>query len=112
MVTMSHRVDQDVDHVRLVGRFVAADSATISDGLHRILEDGNKNVSLDLAELDFMDSSALGVLVSSLKHARKDGGDVVLRNVNPRIMSLLKLTRLHEIFEVHEDLADSDRLSA
>lgn len=104
MVTMSHRNERDVDHVKLVGRFVAADSATISDGLHRILEDGAKQVSLDLSELDFMDSSALGVLVSSLKHARKEGGDVVLRNVNTRIMALLKLTRLHEIFEIHEDL--------
>lgn len=103
MITLSHSIESGIDIVGFHGRLSAADAGSVSDELHRILETGGKNISIDMAELDFVDSSGLSVLISTLKTARRDGGDLVLLNVNPRIMALLELTRLNEIIDIFED---------
>jgi len=103
MITMSHRVEHGIDIVGFHGRLSAADAGKISDDLHRVLETGNKNISIDMSELDFVDSSGLSVLISTLKFARSEGGDLVLLNVNPRVMALLELTRLNEIIDIYDD---------
>ncbi len=103
MITLSHSIEQGVDIVAFHGRLSAADAGSVSDELHRILEGGSKNISIDMAELDFVDSSGLSVLISTLKFARNEGGDMVLINVNPRIMALLELTRLNEIIDIFDD---------
>ncbi len=103
MITLSHSVECGIDIVGFHGRLSAADAGSVSDELHRILETGGKNISIDMAELDFVDSSGLSVLISTLKFARRDGGDMVLMNVNSRIMALLELTRLNEIIDIFED---------
>lgn len=103
MITLSHTIEQGVDIVGFHGRLSAADAGSVSDELHRILEAGGKNISIDMAELDFVDSSGLSVLISTLKFARNEGGDLVLLNVNPRIMALLELTRLNEIIDIYSD---------
>jgi len=103
MLEWSHTIEENVDIVSLRGRFTAVDSPSLSDALNRILEEGSKNLSLNMTELEFVDSSGLSAIVSTLKKARKEGGDLVLLNVNERIMALLKLTRLHEVIEIYDN---------
>ena len=99
MVTLEHRPLDGLDLVRVEGRLGAADSAEAAARLVSILDGGSGVVHLDLGGLGFLDSSGLAVLVSLLKRARRNDGDVVLYNVNERVQALLELTRLHEIFE-------------
>jgi len=103
MITLSHSIEHGIDIVKFHGRLSAADAGNVSDELHRVLEAGGKNISIDMSELDFVDSSGLSVLISTLKHARNAGGDLVLLNVNARIMALLELTRLNEIISIYDD---------
>lgn len=67
--------------------------------LHKLIEEGKKNVVVDLANVKFMNSSGLGMLISGLTTMRNNGGDMKLANVTEKIESLLMITKLITIFE-------------
>jgi len=102
MVKLQHQRSQNHDTIHLEGRLGAANSSEIGSELVQILESGPGMVYLDLGKLSFLDSCGLSLLVSLLKRARTNEGDLVLFNMNDRIRSLFELTRLHEIFDIRE----------
>ncbi len=66
---------------------------------------GKTHVVVDLGETDFMDSTAIGVLISSLTSMRKAGGDVRLANLKKRIRSVFLMTKLlGGVFEDYESV--------
>lgn len=65
---------------------------------------------IDLAEVDFMDSSGLVPLVKTLTTARQTGCRLVLCNVKAPVRLILELTQLDSVFEIfntYEDMLDS-----
>ncbi len=70
-----------------------------SDLLHKLLEEGKKNVIIDLAETKFMNSSGLGMLISGYTTVKNGGGAMKLANATEKIESLLVITKLITIFE-------------
>ena len=67
------------------------------------LEDGPKRIVMNLAGVDYMDSSGIGELVSSYTHARNKGATLVLLNLNTKVHQLLAVTKLLTIFEIFSD---------
>jgi anti-sigma B factor antagonist len=70
-----------------------------SDTLHNLLNEGKKNVVIDLAETKFMNSSGLGMLISGYTTMKNGGGSLKLANATEKIESLLVITKLITIFE-------------
>jgi anti-sigma B factor antagonist len=70
-----------------------------SDLLHKLLEEGKKNVIIDLSETKFMNSSGLGMLISGYTTVKNGGGAMKLANATEKIESLLVITKLITIFE-------------
>ena len=66
-----------------------------------------KKLILNLAAVPYMDSSAIAVLVESLKRVSKGGGKVYLTGLQPRVKGLLEIARLNTIFVVARDEADA-----
>ena len=62
---------------------------------------------LNLAEVPYMDSSAVAVLVESLQKIRKTGGRVYLTSLQPRVKGLLEIARLGTIFVIVNDEAEA-----
>jgi anti-anti-sigma factor len=58
---------------------------------------------LDMALVPYMDSSALAVLVETLKRLMKTSGQVFLTNLQPRVKGLLEIARLATIFVICKD---------
>lgn len=102
---LTHRNVDDIDIVALAGRLVMADVPQVRQRLLATVEQGNGKLILDLAEVGFMDSSGLSVLVSVLKAARLKNGEVVLLHLNPTIRSLIELTRLQQVFSIFDNEA-------
>lgn len=100
---LSHRNLGKIDIIQLSGRLVMADAPDVRQKLLAIIDDDHNRVILDLAEVDFMDSIGLSVLISVFKAARVRGGDVLLLNLTPAVRSLIELTRLQQIFEIFDD---------
>ncbi len=65
------------------------------------------NVALDLADVEFIDSSALAALVTTLKRSLQHGGDVMLVAVSEPVRLILELTRLDEVFPRFASIADA-----
>jgi anti-sigma B factor antagonist len=70
-------------------------------------EAGSRNVALDLAEVDYIDSTGLGALVICATALRKNGGNMKLVNLNRRNIELLVMTKLATVFEIFADEQDA-----
>ncbi|MEW5735114.1 MAG: STAS domain-containing protein [Thermodesulfobacteriota bacterium] len=80
----------------------ASMSADFKAMLHGLVHDGKRGIVLDLAHVTFMDSSALGAMVSALK-AMGSQGEIALCSVREPIANILALTRLDRVFKVLPD---------
>ena len=69
-----------------------------------------KKLILQLAEVPYMDSSAIAVLVEALQKMRKVGGKICLTNLQPRVQGLLEIARLGTIFQIFK--TEQDALAA
>ncbi len=68
------------------------------------MEEGYKNIIIDLSACDFIDSTFLGVLVNTLKKVAKVGGDLKLVGFRPAVRSMFELTRLFRVFDTYNEL--------
>ena len=64
-----------------------------------------KRLVLNLAQVPYMDSSAIAVLVETLQKVRKYGGKIYLASLQPRVKGLLEIARLDAIFTIAADEA-------
>ncbi len=70
-----------------------------SDLLHKLIDEGKKNIVIDLADTKFMNSSGLGMLISGYTTIKNGGGVFKLANATDKIESLLVITKLITIFD-------------
>jgi anti-sigma B factor antagonist len=84
--------------VAVSGEIDMATSPELRERLHGLLSEGRSNMVIDLDGVGFLDSTALGVLVGTMKRARAAGGDVRLVCTQPRVAKVLEMTRLDRAF--------------
>jgi len=63
----------------------------------------NLNFIFDLSELNFVDSSGLGAILSSLRHVNNTGRDLKLCGLSTPVRALFELVRMHRIFDIYND---------
>jgi anti-sigma B factor antagonist len=86
--------------VRLSGDLDIVTSDGVKRELTQLVDAGHVALELDLAEVGFVDSSGLGVLVAIHRHAETQGGRFVVRAVTPQVQRLLDITRLGDLLTV------------
>lgn len=90
----------------LSGRITLGEaSVAVRDVINDLMGNGNKKIVLNLAEVNYVDSSGIGVLVSSFSSVRKQGGELKLVNITKRIRDLLQITKLYSLFDIKDDEA-------
>ncbi len=72
-----------------------------------LIDEHNKKIVLDLSSISYMDSSFLGALVSSLKHAIAAKSDILLVGLKPDIHNLFSLIRLDKVFKIYKNLTEA-----
>lgn len=94
--------------LELVGNVMGGQEAQeFSDLLHKLIEEGKKNVVIDLSETKFMNSSGLGMLISGYTTMKNGGGSMKLANATEKIESLLVITKLITIFEHYTSVEEA-----
>lgn len=83
------------------------DTKEFNELLHKLIDEGKKNIVVDLGEVKFMNSSGLGMLISGLTTAKKAEGNLKLARVGEKIQSLLIITKLITIFESYETVEEA-----
>ena len=83
----------------LDNRIVAEVAPRFKHQLIDYISEGNRAIVLDMRAVNFIDSSGLGALVSSLKAIGNDG-DLVLSGAGGTVASMFKLTRMDKVFRM------------
>lgn len=103
-LTLSERIKEGIVILDAKGQIVAGEGADrLREQLKAMAEAGPANVILNLAHVDYIDSSGLGALVMSFSALRKKEGTLKLLNLTRRNVELLVLTKLETVFEVYDD---------
>ena len=90
------------------GKLIMGESAALlREVFSRTLTTGAKNVVLNLAQVDYIDSTGLGALVMCHTKAEDQQGMVKLLNLTKRNIELLVLTKLTTIFDIFTDEQDA-----
>jgi anti-sigma B factor antagonist len=102
----STRQVEGVTIVDLSGRITLGEaSVAVRDVINDLMGKGNKKILLNLVDVNYIDSSGIGVLVSGFSTVRSKGGELKLVNLSKRIGDLLKITKVYSLFDVKDDEA-------
>lgn len=80
------------------------DASLLNDKLHQCIEKQQMKIVVDLAGVEWMNSTGLGILISSYTTLRNSGGELKLANVTDKIKSLLTITKLEPVFEAFDSV--------
>jgi anti-sigma B factor antagonist len=100
---------RQVDGITIVdcsGRITLGEgSVTLRETVSQLLSKAQKKILLNLGEVNYIDSSGIGELVSAFTTVRKQGGDLKLLNLTKKVHDLLQITKLYTVFDVKDDEA-------
>ena len=105
---LKKRIVDDVAVLDLSGNVMGGpDQQTFHTAIKEIVEEGHKKVLVNLADVPWINSTGLGILMAGFITVKNAGGVLRLVNVSKRIDSLLMITKLTLVFETFEseDLA-------
>jgi anti-sigma B factor antagonist len=98
-----------VDHVAILdlsGRITLGEgSVQLRDAIRDLVAQGQKNILLNLSEVNYIDSSGIGELVSAFTSVKNQGGQLKLLNLTKKVHDLLQITKLYTVFDVRDDEA-------
>ena len=77
--------------------------------LIQLVDQGHRNIVVDLEGVEFLDSTGLGVLVGGLKRVRSHDGDLSLVCTQRRILKVLEITGLTKVFSIHDSVDSAVR---
>lgn len=83
------------------------DAVALNEQLHALIDQGKSNVVVDLARVNFMNSSGLGMLIGGLTTMKNAGGDLRICNATDKIESLLMITKLITVFQHFKSLDEA-----
>jgi anti-sigma B factor antagonist len=104
MLRATYRDAAGVTVVDLSGRLTLGEgSALLRKTIRELLEDQRSDIILNLADVDYIDSSGIGELVSAFTAVKKCGGNLKLLQLTKKVHDLLQLTKLFTVFDVYSD---------
>lgn len=86
------------------GRIVLGDEIhLLRDAVRNLIAQGKNKIILNLADVDYIDSSGVGELVGAFTSVRNAGGELKLLNLPQKVHDVLYVTKLYTVFDIRED---------
>jgi len=102
---------REVDGVTVLdlhGKIVLGEgSVTIRDAVRDVLAKGSNKILLNLADINYIDSSGIGELVSALTAVKNAGGSLKLLQLTKKVKDLLQITKLYTVFDIYDEEAEA-----
>jgi anti-sigma B factor antagonist len=107
MTLKARRLD-DVVILDLSGRITIGEGTLmLRSYIQKLLDGGESKFLLNLADVDYIDSSGLGELVTSFTTVRNKNGQLKLLNLTRRVRDLLQITKLLTVFDAFDNEAEA-----
>lgn len=98
---------RDVGKVTILdmrGRITLGDEIEqLRSAVRNLVAKGQKKIILNLAEVDYIDSSGVGELVGCFTTVRNAGGELKLLNLSRKVHDVLQVTKLYTVFDIRDD---------
>ena len=110
---ITHKRFNSVDLLSIEGRMDAASAPQLKQQIDALFDQGRYRLVLDMANLEYIASPGLRVLIEARKRARDwkltdlEGGDVRIANLPPRIKEVFDLTGFTSLFEIYGDTVEA-----
>lgn len=102
-MAFSYNLDKTDDYalLKMEGRLVdKSEAVEISVEIDELLNNDVHHFIIDLAELEYMNSTGLNILINLMNKTRNEGGEAIITGATPRIESLFAVTKLDSVFKM------------
>ena len=79
----------------------------MNDTLHKLIDEGKKNIVVDLGGVTLVTSSGIGILISGYTTMTNGGGNLKIANTSDKVRGLLSITKLDSIFEHYSTVEEA-----
>ena len=106
---LEERVTGDVAIIKVTGDITLnkGGDVLLKDKVQSLIQQGHKNLVIDLSGVSYVDSAGLGELVQAYATTKNRGGALKLLNVTKRLRDLLDVTKLLTVFDTFESESDA-----
>lgn len=105
-LTLNTHTEANRTVLEVAGEVDVYTGPTLRDRISDLLDSGAHDLVVDLGRVDFIDSTGLGVLVGALNKAKELGGSLQLVCAQERVLKLLRITGLDQVFTVRASIAE------
>ena len=107
-LTIASREVDGVTVLDLNGRITLGEgSVQLREAIRDLISKGSKTILLNMGDVNYIDSSGIGELVSAFTTTKNQGGELKLLNLTKKVNDLLQITKLYTVFDVFEDEASA-----
>ena len=85
-------------YVEVAGEIDIYTGNRLKETLINLINEQNADIKINCEELDYIDSTGLGVLIGALKRLKQDNKNIIISNAKANISKLLNITGLNKIF--------------
>jgi len=96
-------LDSGVTVIQPSGKLNMVSAPALRELINSTVAEGNARIALDLAQVDFIDSSGLGALISGLKTTRQAGGDLRIASPTEQVQLVLQLTNMERVLSAYNN---------
>ncbi|MEW9122913.1 MAG: STAS domain-containing protein [Thermotaleaceae bacterium] len=97
-INTQYLLEQNLWLVDVVGEIDIYTANRLKETLIQLLNEKNSDIKINCEELDYIDSTGLGVLIGALKRLKQDDKNVIISKPKQNISKLLGITGLNKIF--------------
>ena len=102
------QIEPDIVVVSIAGRLaLGRECQQVEWAVDKLIDESMKKVVFDLSELNYMDSTGLGIIVMCRGKLETAGGELRVASMQPRILELMKMTHLNQIMQLYPTVADA-----
>ena len=106
-IEIEHRTEGAWQVLDVAGEVDLSTAPALRSRIDTVLDEGGRRLVVDLADVSFMDSSGLSVLVSGYKGMREAGGEMAVVCPNVAIAKIFSITGLDRVFAIHPSLDEA-----
>ena len=94
----------DLTVIAVKGEVDLYTAPSLKERIADLVSSGKASLAVDLAGVEFMDSTGLGVLIGGLKRSKEAGGSLSLIAPREPVVKVLSITGLDKVFSIHDDV--------
>jgi len=106
-LTIATRSIGDYSVVSVAGEIDVYTAPQLREKLVELVDAGNHDIAVDMREVDFLDSTGLGVLVGTLKRVKSADGSLTLVCSQERILKIFRITGLERVFTIVSSIEEA-----